>query len=222
MLKPTGLFMALLLLVTLSLTFTCCKKDLHKKPFEVRTKTRYRVSPVTPAPLVINDTTYVGFAHFPGGGTGTATYMDTVTTFFNQLVYGTSPDAPPAGSVAAPIADVPGYVVTGAPLPLIQASDFAGLTTLTTVLDIPADVNGKIINQVISNETGDAVFVSAITGSGTTYPISETQVGFNGNALIVGGRGRFAHAEGEVAYSGYYNITNANDAAYNAAGWIRY
>ena len=125
-------------------------------------------------------------------------------------------------SVAAAVADIPGYPVTGAPLPLIQANDFSELSTAISTLGIPATISNLLINQVIFNEKGDAIFLSAITGSGSTFPISSTIVGFNGKALIVTGRGKFAKASGEVNYSGYFNVTNANDAGYNAEGWISY
>lgn len=214
----------LAILITGSLFFNSCEKngEIHRKPFKVNTTTWYRVSPTTPVPITVNGTTYVGFAYFPGGGTGNATHMGNCTTYFNQLSYGTSPEAPPAGSVAAPVKDVPGYIVTGAPLPLIQSGDFTALSSAISSLQIPATVYDKIVNQVLYNNKGDAIFISAITGTGSTFPISETKVGFNGKALITGGRGKFSRAVGEVDYSGYFNVANPNDAAYNADGWIAY
>src|SRR5688572_15536805 len=88
-------------ILTLSVLFASCikEKDLHKRDFKVRTKTFYRVSPTVPTPLKVNGVEYVGFAHFPGGGAGEATHMGKVNTYFNQLAYGVSPEAPPAGSV---------------------------------------------------------------------------------------------------------------------------
>ena len=201
---------------------SCNKADLHKKPFEVQTKTFYRVSPTTPVPVDVNGTTFVGFAFFPGSGTGHATHIGNCTYYFNQLVYGAASDAPPAGSVAAAIADVPSYPVTGAPLPLIQAGDFTNLASAISSLNIPSQAYNKIINGVFDNGKGDAIFTSAITGSGSTFPISATLVGFNGKALIAGGRGKFLHAVGEIDYDGYFNIADANDAEYNAKGWISY
>lgn len=69
---------------------------------------------------------------------------------------------------------------------------------------------------------GDAVFTSAINGVGSTFPLSETRVGFTGKASIVGGRGKFVSAVGELDFSGSFSLVNPNDAAYNADGWISY
>lgn len=201
-----------------------CKKndEIKKKPFKVRTSTWYRISPTNPIPIVVNGVTYAGFAHFPGGGSGNASHFGNCTIFFNQLAYGTSPSAPPAGSVAAPIKDVPNYPVTGAPLPLIQTGEFNPLASAISTLDIPSTIFKNIVNTVLYNEKGDAIFLSAITGKGGTFPISATKVGFNGKALIVTGRGKFSHAVGEVDYNGYFNLVDANDAEFNADGWIAY
>ncbi len=148
--------------------------------------------------------------------------MGDVTIYFNQLTYTDALDAPPAGSVAAPVTAIPGYPIFGGPLPLIQQGDFTELASVISALNIPANVYDKIVNSVIYNDDGDAVFLTAIAGTGGTFPISKSLVGFNGKAKIVGGRGKFSHAEGELDYDGYFNITNPNDAEYNAEGWISY
>lgn len=207
-----------------SLFLSSCESEheIHKQPFQVRTATWYRISPTTPTPIVINGITYAGFAYFPGGGLGNASHLGNCTIYFNQLAYRSSPEAPPAGSVAAPVKDVPGYPVTGAPLPLIQTGDFTALSSVISSLNIPASVYQKIVNTLVYNNKGEAIFLSAITGSGTTFPISATKIGFNGKALIVTGNGRFKHAVGEVDYNGYFNVANPNDAEYNADGWINY
>ena len=201
---------------------SCNKPDYHRSPFKANTKTFYRVSPTAPVPVNVNGSTFVGFAYFPGSGSGNATHLGNCAIYFNQLVYGTASDAPPAGSVAAPVADVSGYFITGAPLPLIQAGDFTSLADAVSSLHVPSQAYDKIINTVFDNGKGDAIFVSAITGTGGTFPVSSIIVGFNGKALIVGGRGKFQYATGEIDYDGYFNIADANDAAYNANGWISY
>jgi hypothetical protein len=210
------------LLICLSLFLSCNKTSLHKRPFEAKIKTSYRISPTQQVPLLINGTTFIGYAHFPGGGTGYASVLGNCTNFFNQLVYTRGLEAPPAGSVSAPVAHVPGYVVTGQPLPLIQAGDFTELATAIASLGIPTEINGKIVNSVFYNDKGDAIFTTAITGSGTTFPISATLIGFNGKGLITGGRGNLKNATGEFDYNGYFNISNPNDATFNASGWIFY
>ena len=222
--KQLSAFKLLAVLIVGSLFFSSCKRDRYfeRKPFKIRTSTWYRVSPTAPIPIIVNGTTYAGFAYFPGGGSGEASHLGNATIFFNQLAYGTAPDAPPAGSIAAAVSDVPGYPVTGAPLPLIQAGDFTSLAGAVSSLDIPASILQNIINTVVYNSKGDAIFLSAITGAGGTFPISSTKVGFNGKALIVTGRGRFHHAAGEVDYNGYFNLVDASDAAFNADGWIAY
>ena len=127
--KKSSAIQLLTALIACSLLLSNCKKnhEIHKRAFKATTKTWYRVSPTTPTPVSVNGTTYGGFARFPGGGSGNATHLGNCNIFFKQLVYGTSPQAPPAGSVAAPVQNVPGYPITGAPLPLIQAGDFSVL-----------------------------------------------------------------------------------------------
>ena len=144
-----------------ALLFSSCSKDhdSKKRDFEASFKTWYRISPLAkPVPIDVNGTAFVGFAHFPGGGTGTNKLLGNSTTYFNQLAYGNAPDAPPAGSVSAPIIEVPGYPVTGAPLPLIQAGDFSGLAGAISSWKIPEKVYDKIVNQVFYNDKGDAIF----------------------------------------------------------------
>lgn len=165
---------------------------------------------------------YFGFSYFPGGGTGQNSLLGNSTTYFNQLVYGTSAEAPPMGSVGAAVSDVPGYPVLGAPLPLIQGGDFDELATAISKFNIPASVYDHIINQVLYNQHGDAIFGSAITGSESTFPVSQTVVGFKGKGIITGGRGKFRYAIGEYEFDGYFNVVNANDAAFNMKGWIGY
>ncbi len=217
----TRLLSAILLLV---LAVTACQKETrHKnkqKPFKVQVDTWCRVSPTAPTPVVVNGEAFVGFAHFPGGGEGNATHMGNVKNYFNPLAYTNAPEAPPLGSVAAPVADIPSYPVLEGPLPLIQSADFAPLPSLINSLNIPASLQAQIINSVLYNDKGDAVFTAAITGIGGTFPFSATIVGFNGKANIVGGRGKFAGASGVIDYSGYFNTADANDAEYNAEGWI--
>jgi hypothetical protein len=213
---------AMLFALSLVIVITSCRKNIHKKAFKANFDTWYRVAPTTPVPLEINGTDYVGFAYFPGGGEGTATHMGEAVLYFNQLTYATAAEAPPAGSIGAPVADIPSYPVSGGPLPLIQAGDFTGLASISSALQLPRDVMGHVVNSVLVNKKGDAVFLAAITGSGSTFPISATLVGFNGKALIVGGRGKFSKAVGEVDYEGFFNVTNANDAAFNVEGWISY
>lgn len=220
---PRNIWISVFIFALFVATLSSCKKpDLPRRAFQAKTKTFYRVVPADPVPVEVNGNTFIGFAFFPGGGSGNATHLGNCSIYFNQLVYTASPELPPAGSVAAPITDIPGYPVTGGPLPLIQSTDFSGLGAIISSLNVPAQVHGKIVNTIFKNETGDAVFTSAITGSGGTFPISKTVVGFNGKALIVGGAGKFANATGEINYDGYFNTLDANDAEYNANGWINY
>ncbi|MEJ7766840.1 MAG: hypothetical protein WKF89_03450 [Chitinophagaceae bacterium] len=209
----------LALLFTLFL-LSSCKKDSNKKNFQIRTKTWYRVSPAAPMEVIVNGVKKIGFAYFPGAGSGEATFLGNGSVYFNQLVYSTTGNLPPEGSVAAPVSAVPAYPLTGGPLPLIQPGDFTTLGAIVTGLNLTPATNSQVINSIMVNKAGDAIFTSAITGSGSTYPISAVLVGFNGKATIVGGRGRFVHAKGEIKYEGYFNVLNPDVATYNADGWI--
>jgi hypothetical protein len=220
----------LLVIALLGVSVLSCKKEAAysrsdcavKRSFKAKIDTWYRISPTDPQIVVVNDSPYVGFAYFPGGGTGNVTHMGLASFFFNQLTYAASADAPPAGSIAAPVIDAINYPVTGSPLPLIQAGDFTPLANANDNLNIPDEVLGAVVNSVFYDDKGNAIFTSAITGSGGTFPISKTLVGFNGKAVMVGGRGKFEHATGEFDYEGYFNTVDANDAEYNADGWIVY
>ncbi|MEO5996974.1 MAG: hypothetical protein ABIN89_09580 [Chitinophagaceae bacterium] len=199
-----------------------CKKELDRKPFKLTSETFYRISPKTPETISINGANYVGFAFFPGGGEGTASYLGDIKIYFNQQVYGESSEAPPLGSVAAPIKDVLNYPILGGPLPLIQTGDFAELAVFHSTLPLPSIISGMIVNTVIYNRQGDALFLSAITGAGATFPISQTVVGFNGRAWIVEGRGKFKNSSGEVDYHGSFSLVNPDDATFDMDGWISY
>jgi hypothetical protein len=206
--------------------FAFCKKETgqKKRAFKASIDTWYRVSPTPPEALVVNGTDFVAFAHFPGGGTGNVTHLGNCTYYFNQLAYTRTGLNVPLGSIAAPLTDVPGYPVTGFPLPLIQAGDFSSLVNAIASLNIPSTTpSGQPINAVFHNKKGDAIFTTAITGSGGTAPVPGTSnVSFNGKGVIVGGSGKFKNAVGEFDYNGYFNTENANDAGYNAEGWIDY
>jgi hypothetical protein len=216
-------FRVALISTALATLFASCKKDIQVQVFIARTQTFYRVVPVEKAiPLTVNGEEKLGFSYFPGGGKGTATGLGECITYFNQLVYSTTGQLPPEGSVGAPVVDVPGYPVTGGPLPLIQPGEQEELASIVSELNIPAEVHNQILNQIFVNEDGDAVFLSAITGTSSTFPISQTVIGFKGRASIVGGRGKFANATGGVDYNGSFNVTDPNDAEYNADGWIVY
>jgi hypothetical protein len=205
----------------LLLVLGSCKQDIDRKPFKVHEQTWYRIAPIPPVDVMVNGTAYVGTSFFPGGGTGNATHMGNIRNYFNQLVYSSSYEGAPLGSVAAPVRNIPSYPFLG-PLPLIQPGDFTELAALNTSLQIPETIQGKIVNSVIYNKKGDAVFTSSITGIGGTFPISATRIGFNGKALIVGGRGKFANAVGEIDFQGSFSLTDPNDAEYSAEGWISY
>jgi hypothetical protein len=198
-----------------ALALASCKKEdrQQQRAFKVSTDTWYRISPTGPQPLNIGGVDYLGILHFPGGGTGNATHLGKCITYFNQLAYIQPPGEAILGSVAAPLVDVPFYPVGG---------DFTELASAISALGIPEIVNGHIINQVIYNKKGEAIFTTALAGGGSTFPISATKIGFNGKGLILGGTGKFVHATGEFAFDGYFNPTNPSDAAYNADGWIDY
>jgi hypothetical protein len=211
------------LLISCSLVVSSCKHDhdIQKRPFKASTKTWYRISPTTPAMVNVGGINYTTFAHVPGGGTGNATHLGNIKTWFNQLVF-TSYEAPiPEGSLVASVVDVITYPVTGAPLPLIQAGDFSGLANINSTLLVPEQVLGKVVSSFFYNDKGDAVFLS---NSSVSYiiPVSATRNEFNGKALIVGGRGKFSHATGEVDFEGYFNPNNPEDAEYGVDGWIAY
>jgi hypothetical protein len=219
--KITTPVAAIVLTLLTAVLFNSCQKDEIRKPFKADFKTFYRVSPVNPpVPVVVNGVTFVGFANFPGSGTGTATHLGNCKNYFNQLVYTNAPGGPPLGSVNAAVTDILGYPVTGAPLPLIQAGDFNGLVTANNRYHFPATVQGKIINSVIHDDRGNAVFTSAVTNE--TFPISEILVGFRGKGVILGGRGRFHGSRGEFDFHGQFNVVNPNDAEYHLDGWISY
>jgi hypothetical protein len=202
--KLSSISTSLILISLGSTLLLSCEKEPKKRPFKSSFKTFYRVSPTATVPVEVNGVTYGGFAHFPGFGTGNSTHLGNCFNYFNQLTYSTGPEAPPAGSVAAPIVDIPGYPVTGGPLPLIQANDFTALPALINRLHIPKEVHGHIISSIIYNDKGDAIFTTAITGGGGTFPISATIVGFNGEGLILGGTGKFRHAYGEFNFNGFF------------------
>jgi hypothetical protein len=214
---------AMLCMIVCLTTLTSCEKekDLIKRSFKASTKTWYRISPTAPAPVTVAGKQYYTFAYVPGGGEGNATHMGNIKTWFNQLAF-TSSDLPiPEGSLVAPVVDVINYPVTGAPLPLIQAGDFSELASINALLHLPQAVQGHVVSSFFYNDKGDAVFISNSDVS-TITPVSATRNDFGGKALIVGGRGKFRNAVGEVDFKGSFNPTNPNEAEYGVQGWIAY
>lgn len=203
------------------------KGEKSARAFKAWTKTRYRFAPILgPAiPIVINGVNYDGTAHVPGDGVGNATHMGNVTTYYNQLSYvpqGADPvTTPPAGSVAAPVSDVPSYPFFLPPPPPAQPIDFSRLAGLITSLPIPPSIDGLLINTMFVNDKNEAVF-GAYVGSSFIRPESPTRFVFGGKGRFMGGTGRFAGATGEFDYLGYFNPQNQDDAEYTVDGWIRY
>jgi hypothetical protein len=232
--------------ITLTVTsLTACQKQIDvnadrdvsqqsrnpvRRAFKAETLTYYRFSPVLDAnfqptiiPVNVGGTDYWGMSHVPGSGTGSATHMGEVRTYFNQLAYwpvGTTDPTttPTSGSMGAPVRDVAGYPLIlpfpgGQPFPTAQ--DLAFLNT------VPRIVDGLGINSVFVNAKGEAVY-TAYDGNSTIIPQSPTRIVFTGKGKILGGTGKFANATGEFTYLGYFNPQNQDDAGYNTDGWILY
>jgi hypothetical protein len=196
-----------------------------RKPFKMTSETWFRFSPTTPSTVNVNGTDYTSFVHVPGGGSGTATEMGKIKLFFNQLTYTADASVPqplPLGSVSASVSLISSYPVLGAPLPLIQSGDFDAFDKANKWLKVPAkDASGKVINAVIFCSNKDALFI-ANTSPSIITPVSPTKLTFAGKLSIVGGRGKYANATGDMDFTGFFNPQNANDAGYVIEGWIAY
>ena len=210
---------------TVVFLFTSCTHDnpIIKQHFKVSITNWYRVSPTAPSPVVVNGITYVSLANLVvGGGVGTATAMGNIKSFGNVLAYGTDVEAPPTGSIGAPVTEIPGYPLLGGPLPLIQPGDFDGVPAILAEFKVPTNVLGNVINLVLYNDKGDALFLSNIPGTGTSIPISSTVGGYTNETLILGGAGKFIHAIGKLDNTGQYSFIAPYDGQDNYEGWITY
>ncbi len=204
--------------------FTSCKHDqpIIKQHIKVSITTWYRVSPTAPSPVVVNGITYVSTANLVVGGDGTASALGKINSYGNTLAYATDVEAPPAGAIGAPVNEIPGYPILGAPLPLIQSGDFDGVPAILTEFNVPADVQGNVINLVLYNNKGDALFLSNIPGTGTSSTISATVGGYTNETLILGGAGKFLHAIGKLDNTGQFSFIAPYDGQDNYEGWISY
>ena len=209
---------------TVVFLFTSCKHDkpILKQHFKVSITTWYRVSPTAPSPVVVNGITYVSLANLVVGGDGNATAMGNIKSYANTLAYGTNVKAPPSGAIGAPVNEIPGYPILGGPLPLIQSGDFDGLPAILAEFNVPANVLGNVINLVLYNNKGDALFFSNIPGTGTSSTISSTVGGYTNETLILGGAGKFIHATGELHNTGQFSFIAPYDGQDNYDGWIIY
>jgi len=203
---------------------TSCKHDkpILKQHFKVSITTWYRVSPTAPSPVVVNGITYVSLSNLVVGGDGTATAMGNIKSYANTLAYGTNVKAPPSGAIGAPVNEIPGYPILGGPLPLIQSGDFDGLPAILAEFNVPTNVLGNVINLVLYNNKGDALFFSNIPGTGTSSTISSTVGGYTNETLILGGAGKFIHATGELHNTGQFSFIAPYDGQDNYDGWIIY
>ena len=209
---------------TVVFLFTSCKHDkpIVKQHFKLSITTWYRVSPTAPSPVVVNGISYVSVANLVVGGDGTATGMGNIKSYANALAYATDVEAPPAGSIGAPVTEIPGYPILGAPLPLIQTGDFDAVPAILSEFSVPAKVLGNVISLVLYNNNGDALFLSNIPGTGTSSSISATVGGYSNETLILGGAGKFIHATGKLDNTGQYSFIAPYDGQDNYEGWIIY
>jgi hypothetical protein len=209
---------------TVVFLFTSCKHDkpIIKQHFKLSITTWYRVSPAAPSPVVVNGITYVGLANLVVGGDGTATAMGNIKSYANGLAYGTDVEAPPSGSIGAPLNEIPGYPILGAPLPLIQTGDFDAVPAIIAEFNVPTNVQGNVISLVLYNNKGDALFLSNIPGTGTSTPISSTVGGYTNETLILGGAGKFIHATGKLDNTGQFSFIAPYDGQDNYDGWISF
>ncbi len=180
------------------------------KQFRMSAKTWYRVDHTEPAPLP-EISGAISFAHLPGAGSGTALNMGNIGTWFNQLAYSPTGQAPWAGTVAVPLVEASNYPPEG----------LRSLATITNWLQIPSAVAGNIVWSVVYNGAGDAVFLS-MTSPSTSVVESGTRISFSGDGIFVGGRGKFENASGTYHFSGYLNPADPNDGAYTIDGDISY
>jgi hypothetical protein len=148
--------------------------------------------------------------------------MGNAQTYFNQIAFVKPPDFQNVvGSVAAPVAEIPSYPVTGAPLPLIQQGDFDGIQSVLSTLNVPPSINGHTVSTVIfDKQMVDAFFISVKSGS--PISITGTTATTSGNSLIVGGTGKFTGAFGEVTHVVTFDVANPDNASYKLDGWVRY
>jgi hypothetical protein len=209
---------------TAAFLFTSCKHDqaVIKQHIKISITNWYRVSPTAPSPVVVSGITYVSTANLVVSGEGTASGLGNIKSFGNVLAYATDVEAPPAGSIGAPVNEIPGYPILGAPLPLIQTGDFDGAAAILTEFNVPASVQGNVVSLVLYNNKGDALFLSNVNGTGTSTPISETVGGYTNETLIVGGAGKFIHAIGKLENSGHFSFIAPYDGLDNYEGWISY
>jgi len=241
----TSMFASALIILFTALGFSSCQKEaislrnndaispkaatikhdqpIHKQHFKVSITNWYRVSPTAPSHVVVNGITYVSLANLVvGGGVGNATAMGNIKSFGNVLAYGTDVTAPPAGSIGAPVTEIPGYPLLDGPLPLIQPGDFDGVPAILAEFNVPTNVLGNVINLVLYNGKGDALFLSNIPGTGTSIPISSTVGGYTNETLVLGGAGKFIHATGKLQNSGQFSFIAPYDGQDNYDGWITF
>jgi hypothetical protein len=212
------------IILTVAFLFTSCKRDkpVIKQHFNVSITTWYRVSPTAPSPVMVNGISYISLANLVVGGDGTAGSMGNFKSYANTLAYGTDVEAPPVGSIGAPVTEIPGYPILGAPLPLIQTGDFDGVPAILSEFNVPANIQGNVVNLVLYDNKGDALFLSNIPGTGTSSSISSTVGGYTNETLIVGGAGKFIHATGKLHNSGQFSFIAPYDGVDNYEGWILY
>jgi hypothetical protein len=215
---------ALFFIFITGIVLTSCTHDKPEKKqyFTASLKTWYRVSPTAPVPVVVNGTSYISLANLVVAGEGTAAHLGKIKDYANIISYSNSPDGAPLGGIGAPVTGIPGYTLTGGPLPLIQPGDFAGLPSTIAALNIPEKMNGKVINVVLYNDGGDAIFISNIPGTGTSTIISPTTGGYTNKSVIAGGAGKYKYASGDLNNHGYFNFIDPFEGEDNYEGWISY
>lgn len=180
------------------------------KQFRMSAKTWYRINN-TPSASVPEVPGAVSFANLPGAGSGTALNMGNIGTWFNQLAFSPTGEAPWTGTVAAPLVEASTYPQDG----------LRSVTSVINWLQLPTSINGNVIWSVVYNAGGDAVFL-AMSGPSTSVVESDGKISFSGDGIIVGGRGKFENASGTYHFTGYLNPNDLNDGEYAIDGSISY
>lgn len=222
--------------IFLSVLISSCKKEtigspeqsrpeeifhVADQPFKMVSGTSFRLSPRPFKPLDGQPVRYES-ANLVGAGNGSATYMGDIKNVFNQLLINYADNILPSYTINAPALDVLIYpVVAGDPLPRIQPNDFDDFRLANASLNIPKSVNGCIVNSVIYNDRGDAIFTS-LTANSKIKSISPTRESISIKGKFVGGRGRFANATGTYTETLVINSEDFNDAKYTIEGTISF
>lgn len=200
-------------------------RSAASKPFKISANGYFRMAPSSaPSTYVQDGITYTTGNFTPAQLNANASGFGDATLYLNHQLYfgeGGSSESP-AGVLPASVSLIQNYPLQPqdpSGTSEIGSSDFAGLGGMQSQIDPPATVKGFKVNAVLYGGSKDAVYL-ALEPPAQCAPSSH-QLMVHGNALIVGGSGKYTKAYGRLSVACAMAMAS-RQVSFSVDGWISF